>query len=79
MHVSVYVTTLHMCYLVTDPLQLVMSNRNKVQVGLVFPHVSSFSLPVVPVELSTYSKLSPFSNEPLDVSEHNLLVYIRVL
>lgn len=68
MHVSVYVTTLHMCYLVTDPLQLVMSDRNKVQVGLVFPHVSSFS-----------STLSPFSNDPLDVSEHNLLVYIRVL
>lgn len=30
MCVSVYVTTLHMRYLVTDPLHLVMSDHNKV-------------------------------------------------
>lgn len=61
--VSVYVTTLH--YLVTDSLQLVMSDRGKVQVGFTFSHASGFSFPVAPVELSTYSNLSPFLYEPL--------------
>lgn len=49
-----------------------MSNCNTVQVGLTFPHMSGLSLLS---ELSTYSTLSPFPNEPLCVSECNFLVY----
>lgn len=73
--VSVYVTTSHTCYPVTDRFRLVMSDRNKVQVGLTFPHTSGSSLPVAPVKLSIYFTLSPLPNEPLCVLERNFLVY----
>lgn len=46
MCVYVHVTTFYICYLPTDPSWCAMGGCNKFQVGLTFPCVSGFSLPV---------------------------------
>lgn len=56
--VPVFVTTiLHMCYLIIDPFWRTVSVGNKPQVGLTFPYVSGFCLPVVSVEHSLFHQI----------------------
>lgn len=60
---------LHMHYLITGPLCKVMTVLNKLQVGFMFPYMSSFCLPVAGVS-RVYSTRYPFPYKPLHGPQH---------